>query len=41
MRGTLLAGKTYYLIADLIVPENETITVEPGVTVIAVGLFSA
>lgn len=37
MRGTLKAGKTYYLIADMIVPENETVTVEPGVTVIAVG----
>lgn len=41
MKGTLLKGKTYYLVADLIVPENEMIKVEPGVTVIAVGDGSA
>ena len=37
MEGTLLAGKTYILTGDLIIPENKEIIVEPGVTVIAQG----
>lgn len=37
MEGTLLTGRTYYLTGDLIVPEGKQITVQPGVTIIAVG----
>jgi hypothetical protein len=37
MRGTLRAGRTYELVGDLIIPENEEIVAEPGVTIIAVG----
>lgn len=35
MKGTLLEGKTYTLNGDLIIPENEEIVIEPGVTIIA------
>jgi hypothetical protein len=35
MKGTLKEGKTYFLKGDLIIPENEEIIVEPGVTLIA------
>jgi hypothetical protein len=35
MEGTLLSGKTYFLRADLIIPEGKEIVVQPGVTVIA------
>jgi hypothetical protein len=35
MKGTLLRGRTYQLTGDLIIPEGETIRVEPGVTIIA------
>jgi len=35
MRGTLLSGKTYMLTEDLIIPENEELVIQPGVTVIA------
>jgi hypothetical protein len=35
MKGTLLAGRTYQLVGDLIIPEGEEIRVEPGVTIIA------
>jgi hypothetical protein len=35
MRGTLKAGRTYTLTADLIIPENQEIIIEPGVTLIA------
>jgi hypothetical protein len=34
LRGSLQAGKTYYMVGSVIVPENETLKVEPGVTVI-------
>ncbi len=34
MRGTLLAGKTYTMVADVIIPKNETLRIEPGVTVV-------
>lgn len=37
MYGTLKAGRTYILKADLIIPEGKEIIVEPGVTVIAEG----
>ena len=37
MRGTLRAGNTYNLVGDLIIPEDEEIIAEPGVTIIAVG----
>lgn len=37
MKGTLLAGQTYFLTGDLVIPENEEIVVEPGVTIIAQG----
>lgn len=37
MRGTLIAGKTYELVGDLIIPEGEAIIAEAGVTIIAVG----
>ncbi len=37
MRGVLLAGRTYELVGDLIIPEGEQIILEPGVTIIAVG----
>jgi hypothetical protein len=33
-RGTLLAGKTYNMVGTVIIPENETLSVEPGVTII-------
>jgi len=35
MRGTLKTGRTYTLKGDLIIPENQEIIIEPGVTVIA------
>jgi hypothetical protein len=35
MRGTLKTGKTYTLKGDLIIPVNEEIIIEPGVTLIA------
>ncbi len=35
MRGTLKSGRTYTLKGDLIIPENQEIIIEPGVTVIA------
>jgi len=35
MKGTLKQGKTYTLKGDLIIPENEEIIIEPGVTLIA------
>lgn len=35
MKGTLLQGRTYTLNADLIIPEDEEIVIEPGVTLIA------
>jgi hypothetical protein len=35
MRGTLLEGKTYTFTSDLIIPENEEIIIQPGVTLIA------
>jgi hypothetical protein len=34
MKGTLLAGKTYIMTGDLIIPENEEIVAEAGVTII-------
>ena len=34
MRGTLVSGKTYTMTEDVIIPEGETLRVEPGVTVI-------
>lgn len=34
LRGTLLAGKTYNMVGTVIIPQNETLRVEPGVTVI-------
>jgi hypothetical protein len=34
MRGTLLAGKTYFITGDLIIPEGEEIIAEEGVTII-------
>ena len=37
MRGTLLEGRTYNLIGDLIIPAGEEIIAKPGVTIIAVG----
>ena len=37
MKGTLLSGRTYILVGDLIIPENEEIVVEDGVTIIAEG----
>lgn len=35
MKGTLQQGKTYTLTGDLIIPENEEIIIQPGVTLIA------
>jgi hypothetical protein len=35
MRGTLKSGRTYTLKGDLIIPENQEIIIEPGVTLIA------
>ena len=35
MKGTLLEGRTYFLKGDLIIPEDEEVVVEPGVTIIA------
>ncbi len=37
MRGTLLAGRTYVMKGDVIIPPDEEIIVEPGVTIIAEG----
>jgi hypothetical protein len=37
MEGTLLAGKTYYLKGDLIIPEGKEVVVQAGVTIVAVG----
>lgn len=34
LRGSLLAGKTYNMVGTVIIPENEILRVEPGVTVI-------
>ena len=34
MKGTLLSGRTYQVVGDLIIPENEEIRVEPGVTMV-------
>lgn len=35
MKGTLKEGRTYFLKGDLIIPEDEEVVVEPGVTIIA------
>jgi hypothetical protein len=35
MKGTLREGKTYTLKGDLIIPENEEIIIQPGVTLIS------
>ena len=35
MRGTLKSGRVYTLKGDLIIPENQEIIIEPGVTLIA------
>jgi len=37
MRGTLLSGRTYTMVGDVIIPAGEEIVIEPGVTVIAEG----
>ncbi len=37
LRGTLTSGKTYTMVGDVIIPANEILRVEPGVTVIAQG----
>lgn len=35
MKGTLLEGKTYFLKGDLIIPKDEEVIIQPGVTLIA------
>ncbi len=37
MRGVLRANRTYTMVGDVVIPEGEEITIEPGVTVIALG----
>ena len=37
LHGTLMAGKTYYMDSDVIIPEGDTVLLQPGVTVIVLG----
>ena len=41
IKGTLVSGKTYYVSADIVVNGGDTLTVQPGVTVIVLNPTSA